>query len=222
MERLIKCYFVLFVMLIMLNACSTSNLKLEDLKNCYQIFVLDGSILCLQIYDSWGEENSFVLYDKNLEEVASSCFRVDPIPRISKIENDTIILKYTLTSYLGQDTGKNSCVKPDISKSDKIGKYSIMWEYSFEAVGNARGEEIQYDSVSISSDFSLVFYMRGEKVIDKDLSDYDFSGRYISYRYVYKDTSPDNMLIYRDFLVPVKDSVKEKCYKLIYDALKCL
>ena len=53
MERLINCIFGLFIMLIMMNACSTSKLKLEDLKNCSQIFVSDSSILCLYIYDSW-------------------------------------------------------------------------------------------------------------------------------------------------------------------------
>ena len=220
MRRLIRCILGLFVMLIMMNACSTSKLKLEDLKNCSQIFVLDSGILCLYIYDSWGEKNNFVLYNRNLEEIANSCFRVDPIPRIRKVESDTIILKYTLTSYLGQDSGKVSCVKPDLATSDRIGKYAIIWEYSFEAGGNARGEEIRYDSVSISKNFFLAFYNQGEKIIDKNIAEYDFSGRFISYRYVYNATSQANTLIYRDYFVPLNDSIQEKCYKLIYNTLK--
>lgn len=203
-------------------SCSIPKLKLEDLKNCSQIFVSDSNIFCLYVYDSWGVENDFVLYNRKLDIIANSHFRVDPIPRICTIENDTIILKYTLTSYLGQNTGEVSRVKPDLATSDRIGTYSIMWEYSFEAGGNAMGKEIQYDSVAIFPDFSLIFYNRGEKVSAKNISEYDFSRRFISYDYIYKTTLPANTLIYGDYLVPVNDTIQENCYRLIYNALKHL
>lgn len=97
MGRLIYIYII--IAFLCRSSCSAPGQKLttDKLKNAYQIFPYKQGIICLMIYDEWGENNAIIQYNKELNIVDKNNFSVDPIPRIISKNEDTITIRYIFT-----------------------------------------------------------------------------------------------------------------------------
>lgn len=206
--------------MLLILGCERPILKMADLKNCYQIMVADDYVFCLEIYDQWGEDNSLKLFNNRLELIDSKRIRVDPLPRISDVRNDTIVLKYTLSSHMNEKDGINKHVTPDSDVYMKLGEYLIIWEYSYETGGEGVGNCYFYDSVFISKNFWLSFYRAGKEIVNKNISQYSFYKGKISYDYLSKGSISSYTLLRSDYLTPTDNGVLDNSFVTIYNSLK--
>jgi len=220
MERLVN----LFMMFVLFGGCTSPKLKLEDLDKCHQILVQDSNVFLIYLHDKWGENNDFILYNKNLEEIARSSVDIDPLPRIKKVGSDTVILEYLISTNFGKRKGEKHYTISQIEGADSIGKYIIIQERILGFAGNGLGRKILYDSVYVTPNFNIMFYHNKHVVMNKNISNYDFyKGRIFSdtiYNQYWEEIKDSVFVIRSNYLVPTHDSLKNKHYRKIYKALE--
>jgi len=218
MERLMFIRFCLLLMII--SSCTSQKhyLTKDSLKNAYQIFYNKSDFVCLMIYDKWGEENNIQLYDNGLKLISEGLFKIDPLPRIISIMEDTIILDYKLNKRSPIDSLKSINYNPMNYLPEtysKLGKFKIKYQYSYGIEGNSMGDTVHFDNFKIDKELFAISFFNNQKEVKKiSISELYFENGQIEF------VEMRNSIEVYHILEPIKTNLVDEFYSnfiKIYD-----
>src|SRR5574344_1475173 len=122
---------IYLITLIIFVACDNDNRVCLPQDFCpYQVFSINESThIFVFVYDNWGESNN--IYLQEYGNIYRTTFNVDPISYVKCVRNDTIIMQFDCPVSNNNDL---KVLNPDFPQN-KLGKYSIIYEYHYESLG---------------------------------------------------------------------------------------